>query len=266
MNHRFFILLAVFVFFHFHSRSQILNVDRNKVFTDTAKFVTGSVALKFHLDNNNTTPEEKNSYISIENRNDLVFVGLKNNYTLISQIKYFKSSNGTFISAGHAHARANLLKMRKLSYEVFTQIQYDKNRFMDNRFLFGGGLRWMLSNTEKKGIFIGTELMYEHETWNNPEDENHFIIKDLPKFSSYLSLHLKISSTSNFQTVIYYQTGYDPNPGIMRNRFSYDIQFEISMIKKLHFNIKFTGTYEDKPIYPINNFFYTIENGLIWKF
>ncbi len=266
MNHRFFIVLLAFVFFHFQSKSQILNVDRNKVLTDTAKFVTGSVSLKFHLDNSNTTPESKNSYISVENRNDLVFVGLKNNYTLISQIKYFKSSGGTFISAGYGHVRANLLKMRKLSYEVFTQIQYDKNRFMDNRFLFGGGLRWKFSNSDKKGLFIGTAFMYEHEKWDNPEVENRFIVKDLPKFSSYISLHLKTSSTTNFQTVIYYQTGYDPKSGYMRNRFSYDIKFEISMIKKLRFNIKFTGTYEDKPIYPINNFFYTIENGLIWKF
>ena len=79
--------------------------------------------------------------------------------------------------------------------------------------------------------------MYEHEKWDNPEDENHFIVKDLPKFSSYISLHLKISTTSSFQTVIYYQTGYDPNPGIMRNRFSYDIQYEIRKIKKIHFHI-----------------------------
>lgn len=266
MNYRFLFLFLIFAFNHIRSNGQILNVDRDKILTDTAKFITGSIALKFHLDNKNATPDEKNSYISIENKNDLVFVGLKNNYTLISQIKYFNSSGGTFISSGHAHVRANLSKMRKVSYEVFSQIQYDKNRFMDIRFLFGGGFRWMLSNTEKKGFFIGTELMYEHEKWDNPINENLSIIKDLPKFSSYISLHLKLNSSATFMTVIYFQTGYDPDPGVMRNRFSYDTQFDIYISKKLFFNIKFTGAYEDKPIYPINNFFYTIENGLLWKF
>lgn len=26
------------------------------------------------------------------------------------------------------------------------------------------------------------------------------------------------------------------------------------------------GTYEDEPFYPINNFIYSIENGLVWTF
>ena len=65
---------------------------------------------------------------------------------------------------------------------------------------------------------------------------------------------------------INYQTGYDPDPETMRDRLSYDIQFEIAVTGKLHFTIKFNGTYEDKPIFPINNFIYAIENGLVWMF
>lgn len=153
-----------------------------------------------------------------------------------------------------------------LSYEVFTQIQYDRNRYMDNRFLLGGGLRWRISNTEKARLFIGTEVKYEHEKWDNPKLENNFIIKDLPKFSGYLSLRVNTNEISTFRSVIYYQTGYDPDPGTMCDRISYDIQFQIAVMKKLHFTIKFTGTYEDEPIYPINHFIYSIENGLVWTF
>ena len=66
MNPRYFISLAIFVLLHTAVKSQILNVDRNRVLTDTAKFATGSILLKFHLDNNNATPEGKNSYVSLE--------------------------------------------------------------------------------------------------------------------------------------------------------------------------------------------------------
>jgi hypothetical protein len=263
---RFFPLTLIFITSYLAVKGQILNVDRNKILTDTAKFVTGSIAFKFHLDNKNATPEDKNSYIAIENKNDLVFVGLENNYMIISQLKYFNSTGGTFISTGYAHARANFKKMKKVSFEVFSQIQYDKNRYMDNRFLLGGGLRWRIKNIQKKGLFLGTELMYEHENWDNPEDETSYIIKDLPKFSSYLSLRLQTSEISTFRSVIYYQTGYDPDPGLMRNRMSYDIQFEMEIFKKLLFTVKFTGSYEDNPIYPINKFIYSIENGLVWAF
>jgi uncharacterized protein YcfL len=71
------LILAVLLVVPFISNAQILNVDRNQILTDTAKFVTGSIAFKFHLDNKNATPEQKNSYIALENKNDLVFVGLK---------------------------------------------------------------------------------------------------------------------------------------------------------------------------------------------
>jgi hypothetical protein len=259
-------LLVILLFAPCISTAQILNVDRNQILTDTAKFVTGSIAFKFHLDNKNASTEQKNSYISLENKNDLVFVGLKNNYMILSQIKYFNSTGGTFISTGYAHTRANFMKMNKISVEIFSQIQYDRNRFMNNRFLFGGGLRWRLTNTAKSGIFLGTELMYEHEKWDNPEEDNTFIKKDLPKFSGYLSMRISANKISTFRSVIYYQTGYDPEPGIMRNRFSYDLQFEIEMSRKLLFTVKFTGAYEDHPIYPINKFIYAIENGLVWAF
>ena len=261
-----YIAISIIAFTFQYLNAQILNVDRNQILTDTAKFVTGSIALKFHLDNKNATPEQKNSYIVLENKNDLVFVGLKNNYMILSQFKYFNSSGGTFISTGYAHTRANFLKMNKVSCELFSQIQYDRNRFMDYRFLFGGGLRWRIKNEPKKGIFIGTELMYEHEKWDNPENENLFIIKNLPKFSSYLSLRIKTNKISTFRSVIYYQTGYDPDPGLMRNRFSYDVQFDVEIWAKINFLVKFTGAFEDNPIYPINRFIYSIENGLVWSF
>jgi hypothetical protein len=259
-------LLAILLFVPCISTAQILNVDRNLILSDTAKFVTGSIAFKFHLDNKNATADQKNSYIALENKNDLVFVGLKNNYMVISQMKYFNASGGTFISTGYGHARANFLKMKMISYEVFTQIQYDRNRYMDNRYLFGGGLRWRLANTAKSGIFLGTELMYEHEKWDNPEEDNTFIVKDLPKFSGYLRMRISANKISTFRTVIYYQTGYDPDPGFMRNRFSYDFQFEVAISEKLLFTLMFTGAYEDNPIYPINKFIYAIENGLVWAF
>jgi hypothetical protein len=260
------ILTIIFVAVYISAVGQILNVDRNRVLTDTAKFVTGSVAFKFHLDNKNASPEDKNSYISLENKNDLIFVGLKNNYILISQLKYFNSTGGTFISSGYGHARANFLKMRTISYEVFTQIQYDINRNMDNRFLLGGGPRWTVFNNDRVGFFIGTHLMYEHERWDNPENENQFIVKDLAKFSGYLSVRWQASKNSTFRTILYYQTGHDPDPGVVRNRLSYDIQFDMGITEKLLFSIKLSGAYEDKPIYPINRFVYSVENGLAWAF
>ncbi|NJN25260.1 MAG: DUF481 domain-containing protein [Cyclobacteriaceae bacterium] len=259
-------LLIISYICYLTAEAQILNVDRNQIMTDTAKFVTGSIAFKFHLDNKNTTSEQKNSYIRLENENDLIFVGLKHNYIFISQFKYFNSSGGTFISAGYGHARANFLKMRTVSYELFMQVQYDRNRFMNNRFLIGGGPKFKISNTEKSSLFVGTHLMFEHERWDNPENQDMFIIKDLPKFSSYISARLKANDITTFRLVLYYQAGYDPTPGLLRNRVSYDAQMELNISSKLLFTLKSGGSYENHPIYPINKFIYSIENGILWKF
>ena len=156
--------------------------------------------------------------------------------------------------------------MRNTSFELFTQIQYDRNRFLDYRFLIGGGLRRRVFSTYKTGLFAGVELMYEHEKWDNPEIEDLFITKNLPKVGAYLNLRIKTSETSKFRSLVIYQTGYDPDPGLIRNRMNLDLQFEIEIFKKLYFTISFKGAYEDEPIYPINKFIYTLENGLVWKF
>lgn len=261
-----FLLFIIFLLAILEVNGQLLNIDQHEVFSDTAKYVTGSVAFKFHLDNKNASVDQKNSFIRLENKNDIVFVGYKNNYLLSSQIKYFNSSGGTFISSGYAHARANYLKMRNTSYESFTQIQYDRNRYLDYRFLFGGGLRWRIISKDKIGLFTGAELMYEHEKWDNPENENLFIIKNLPKIGAYMNFRIKTSETSKFRSLVIYQTGYDPDPGLMRNRISFDLQFEIEIFKKLYFTLTYNGAYEDEPIYPINKFIYTLENGLVWRF
>lgn len=261
-----FLLFIIFLVAVLQVHGQLLNIDQHELFSDTAKYVTGSIAFKFHLDNKNASVDQKNSFISLENKNDIVFVGYKNNYLLSNQIKYFNSSGGTFISSGYAHARANYLKMRNTSYELFTQIQYDRNRYLDYRFLFGGGLRWRIISKDKIGLFAGAELMYEHEKWDSPENENLFIIKNLTKIGVYMNFRIKTSETSKFRSLVIYQTGYDPDPGLMRNRISFDHQFEIEIFKKLYFTITFKGAYEDKPIYPINKFIYTLENGLVWKF
>lgn len=261
-----FLLLIISLLLILQVNGQLLNIDQHEMFSDTAKYITGSIAFKFHLDNKSATVNNKNSFIILENKNDIAFVGYKNNYLITNQIKYFNSSGGTFISSGYAHARANYLKMQKISYELFTQIQYDRNRFLDYRFLIGTGLRWRAINKNKIGLFAGTELMYEHENWDNPENENQFIVKNLPKFGAYMNLRIKTGKTSKFISFIIYQTGYDPDPGLMRNRMSFDFQFEIEVFKKLYLTVNFKGAYEDEPIYPINKFIYTLENGLVWKF
>ena len=264
MNRLLLTIIALLAFLQVNG--QLLNIDQHEIFSDTSKYVTGSIAFIFHLDNKNANVDKKNSVVRLENKNDLVFVGLKNNYLLSNQIKYFNSTGGTFISSGYAHARANYSKMRKMSYEMFTQIQYDRNRYMDYRFLLGGGLRWRVTSKDKIGFFTGAELMYEHEKWDNPENENLFIIKNLPKIGAYMNLRIKTSESSKFRSLVIYQTGYDPDPGLMRNRLSFDLQFEIEIFKKLYFTITFKGAYEDEPIYPINKLIYTLENGLVWRF
>lgn len=261
--------LYAFLLFLLSSNSlngQLLNIDTHEIYTDTTKYITGSIALKFHLDNKNATVDKKNSFIVFENKNDLVFVGLKNNYLISNHIRYFNSSGGAFISSGQAHGRANFLKMRKVSYEVFSQVFYDRNRFLDYRFLLGAGIRIKIASHEKFGLFVGTELMYEHEKWDNPENELQFIIKDLPKIGFYTNFRRKISDASTLRILLIYQTGYDPDPGLVRNRTSIDAQFDVQIFKRLYFTVKFIGSYEDEPIYPINRFVYTFENGLAFRF
>ncbi|MEQ9592503.1 MAG: DUF481 domain-containing protein [Cyclobacteriaceae bacterium] len=248
------------------SVGQILKVDKGSLLLDTTKVLIGNVGLNFNLNNQSATSEEQIYFVGLKATSDLAYLRNQHAYILITSVNYFKSTGGPLVSTGYAHGRVNFFRMRKLSYENYAQIQYDDGRNMPYRFLIGGGMRLSILESEKSSVHLGIGAMREHENWKNIQADNVIIEKRIWKTSSYLGINTAFNEVISFHLAGYYQGGWDREDEIFRNRTSIDFQFRVKVTDRLGYVISYTGQYEDKPIIPINNFVFTLTNGLMWNF
>ena len=254
-------LSTILLLSHLVSFSQILNVENGNVNADSSNFFAGSLNVKFNINNQSSKQDKEIIFKGLDSKADVIYVGAKNAYILLNQIKYFSSTGGPFISTGYSHFRINWLRKNKISYESFTQAQYDEGRKMPLRWLAGSGIRIKLIDNEKGHIYLGIGAMYELERWKNPVIENALITKEIIKTSDYLKAQLKFDKVS-FNSITYYQGGKDMQDAIWRSRLINNTYFNARITGVLSFVTSFTLQYDFAPIIPIPKYTYSLTNGL----
>ncbi|WP_439883042.1 DUF481 domain-containing protein [Pontibacter sp. MBLB2868] len=218
--------------------------------------------------NRNAGKNNPNNYLQLTFTGDLAYISVHHSYLLLNYYNYLLVNydsdelRNTVASTGYSHFRVNLFRRRKLSYELFTQIQADKARGLELRTLAGGGLRLALLREKDVSVYFGTGLMQEHEEWEDPEEEGRLVTSDLFKSTNYISTKAKISDNVSTESIVYYQVGHDAKADIFRNRVSGDVSLNFKLNTKLSFRTNFSCTYEDEPIVPVTHFVYAITNGI----
>ncbi|MFD1188475.1 DUF481 domain-containing protein [Pontibacter rugosus] len=254
------------------SHAQILNVERARVDRDSANYFTGKAGMSFSMFNRNAGKDNPNNYLQFTMNGDVAYISARHSYLLLNYYNYLlvnydsKELRNTVASTGYSHFRANFERKKRLSYELFTQLQADKARGLELRTLAGGGLRFRLLKAESSGIYLGSGLMQEHEEWEEPDEESQIIVSDLIKSTNYLSMRAKLNANVTVDGITYYQVGYADSIEKWRNRVSGDVSLQFKLNNRLTFKVNFTCTYEDEPIVPITNFVYTLSNGLQVQF
>ncbi|MTI38227.1 DUF481 domain-containing protein [Fulvivirga lutimaris] len=259
-----FLFIAAFIF-SFQTYSQILKVDKGDIDADSSGYFLGNIRADFNINNRSTTAEKEVTFKGLKVSADLVYVSNKHAYILINNLNYFTSTGGPLISTGYTHFRINLLRKKILSYETFAQIQYDDGRNMPLRRLAGGGVRWALARDKDYKIHIGTGIMYEYEEWKSIED-GAIITKEIPKNSSYIGFKTALNKFVRFNGIVFFQGGLDTDSNVFRSRVSGDLSLSVGLTDNLSFVTEFTAQYEDRPIININNWVYSLTNGLKWNF
>lgn len=249
------------------ANAQILNIERARVERDSADYFTGKAGFNFSMFNRNAGKDNPNNFLHLTFNSDLAYISEKHSYLLLNYYNYLlinydnKEQRNTVASNGHIHFRANLLRQRRLSYELFTQFQTDKARGLDLRTLAGAGVRLAVFRHENTSLYFGSGLMHEHETWQSPETGNQ-IKSDLAKLTNYVSTRAVLNSHVTIEGIVYYQTGYDGRIDSFRNRVSGDTSLLFKLNNVLSFRTGFSCTFEDKPIVPVTKFVYAITNGV----
>jgi len=252
--------------------AQILNIERSRVERDTVNYLTGKAGLNFSMFNRNAGKNNPNNYLQLTFTGDLAYISAEHSYLLLNYYNYLlvnydsREQRNTVASTGYAHFRANLLRRRMLSYELFTQVQADKARGLEWRTLAGAGIRLALLRNKDLSLYLGTGLMHEHEEWEVPGQEERLQIANLPKSTNYISARAQFNQHVGADAIAYYQVGYDSGIDKFRNRISGDLSLNFKLNSRLSFRTNFNCTYEDEPIVPVTRFVYAVSNGLQLQF
>lgn len=262
----FFLLIFVTLCFSHFSQGQILNVEKSRIKEDSANYFIGKIGLSFTLHNRDEDENGTNVFIGLIANTNTAYLSAKNSYILINYINYTALGDDEASHTGYTHFRTNFSRQKGVSTEAFTQYQYDLGRGLRARWLIGAGLRVKLIEKENTIFIFGPGLMYEYEDWESPIESQESRRVDLIKSTNYLSLNKKVTDQINFNTIAYYQTGYDDHIEGFRHRISGEANISITITSKLSLATAFNCTFENKPVVPVNKFIYTVTNGLEYNF
>ncbi|GAA4827482.1 DUF481 domain-containing protein [Algivirga pacifica] len=251
----------------FGLHAQILNVEKERSNGEDSTQWVGNVTAAFSLKKQQVEAMEFNL------ASNAAYFSEKHAYILVGEIESLRGDGEFILSHGFGHFRTNLMRKNKLSYELFSQIQYDDIRGMKNRWLTGAGLRYTMREKDTYQIAIGTGAMYEAENWYwTIEEDNEAegwqkgdILSPSPerlKSTSYISLKYDISSKSFLNFITYYQAKFD---SFHLPRISGEFNLNIGISKHLAFTTKATYWYDAAPDIPIDKTNYSIQNGLTFS-
>lgn len=264
-------LLKIFVsIFFFLSAiagyAQILNIEKIRLDSlDKSNPYRITFESKFNFYNRSGSADDQAKFASFSNDLNAVLAPGKTSYVVLGNLAYTENNGGTILNNGYLHLRTNFNYQKTWSQEVYGQLQYDNFRGLKQRYLLGGGVRWKAIKSKKFDFNIGTGPMFENEVWKIPDNEAFEEVRFL-KLSNYFIVRWDLAENVSFNTIFYYQVGYDKNIEAARNRLSSTTNFNFKISEHLSLTTTIAMAYEDKPIIPITKFIYGVENGLTLAF
>jgi hypothetical protein len=184
---------------------------------------------------------------------------------VIAQNNYLRINDAPFLNTGFAHIRGHFRRGRRTSVEVYSQYSYDNFRRLNPRLLLGSNLRARLFSSEAALLTVGIGPMLEYEAWQHPFTEE-MVRLTLLKANAFIALRAQITDVLDYNGVVYFQSGYDPDIGRFRNRVSHSSNILARVSKRISLTVAFEFNYEDRPVVPITPFIFSLRNGLAYRF
>ena len=263
-------LLGLFLVFVCSMHAQIVVFDVEAISTDSTLDngkTKGYAALDFNSRKQNEVLYYFNTRIVLARKTDdelLIFNG-RSNFTV--------DGNQSIINTGFANLRYlfNVNKTR-WSPELFSQYQWDAIRGMEDRFLMGANLRFTLANKEKRALFMAAGAFGESETWTyaavpserKPEFHPEKVSSEAMKFNYYVKYFQHLGKNTQLELVAYYQARF--TDVLLKPRVMPQASITIEISEELDLNSTFTGFYDFNPVVPVDNFFYSWFNSIVYHF
>ena len=149
------------------------------------------------------------------------------------------------------------------------QYQWDQQRGMERRFLYGINFRYNFWHRRSWEMTFASGLMMEHELWNYVAVDSALLPADTSpvkthqlKSNNYIKWEGKTSANSNLTVFIYYQAPFDH---FLKPRISNVANYDVAISKHLALGLHYTGQYDFKPVVPLNKLYYTFSTSFTYS-
>ena len=191
---------------------------------------------------------------------------LTHNYYSFLIVNYERgeSSGELFSDKGFIHARITRDLTHHWIVETFAQKEFNKLISLNDRQLFGGGIRYEIRNvdtvpwTQQYVLGLGSGLMYEKESTSDPKDK-----KVMVRSTNYLSIRWQLDDRISFFSTVYCQLA-------LRRRSDFRVLDESTLSfainKTLSFLTSFNLRYDNEPPPAVKNYDIALTNGVNVRF
>lgn len=245
----------------FSSHSQILNIERYKIEKDTTKPFMLKATAGLNIYNRSAAADSPVDLFGYNANINAMYYPNKHAFIAVSRFDYLKINDNDFLNFGFFHGGVNFYRENDINYDVYSQYSYDNFRGLHPRVIGGGSLRKNLIKNDQLSFVLGIGGFFEHEIWENPIT-NQQIEVNLFKNSNYLSLRLSVNDFLDFNTMNYYQVGYDNSINSFRHRISSITNINTKISERFSLTNSFEINYEDKPIVPITKLIFAVRTGI----
>ena len=155
--------------------------------------VSGNVSLAMKLQRGNSELTE----VDFDPR--FVWKEGKHQMFSINNLSFVESDQGSIVNDGFSHLRYNYQLNGWLVAEAFLQGQYDRSQDLTQRYLIGGGWRFLTVRRTDIQLAIGLSAMHEHERLVSGQTS------DLIRNSDYVSFGFQPKDRFSLTATTYFQ-------------------------------------------------------------
>jgi hypothetical protein len=250
---RLYFTLGVLIFYS-KIHTQIINIEDKRV------RLNDSIALKGYVDMAVNVYKNDKNLVAVSANSQLEYVKLRHLFLLIGGYNLVKAGSNNFLNDGYGHFRYNYDVSKNLTWEAFTQGQYNERTRSRFRALAGVGARFRFHFTEKNRFYLGTALMFEHNQFSDITPRQYDV-----RLSNYLSFTVNISDKIKLNNTTYFQPVLT-DLGNFRVSSQGNVLFQIT--KKLVFKVSGNLILDKDARLPpsVPDLIYAWTNGLRWEF
>lgn len=235
------------VFTGLYAPAQILNVESQRILQDSTGWVV-KADLLFNLTSNQQQVFDLASSFHLQYRLE------KHTFMLLGGAGMIRAGENDFDNSGHIHFRYNLDLNKWLTWEAFTQGQYNRVLMIDHRELIGTGPRFQLVNSERSKLYSAALYMFENEvlTEDAGSQINH-------RISSYVAFNWRFNDHIAINNIMYFQPVIKD---FSDHRIMLQTGLKFKITKIVGFTVNFNLLNNSNPPPGIKNTVYSVRNGL----